>query len=106
MNGIVGCCARAESGHAVAPVPISVMKSRRLIAPSRLGTLKLAYWKRAMSVMGQKQTSGHVRVMSALPPKADMDQHGCDVRFVPKADICRCSNRRQPLSQVVANFRQ
>ena len=25
--------------------------------------------------------------MSALPPKADMDQHGCDVRFVPKADI-------------------
>jgi len=25
--------------------------------------------------------------MSALPPKADMDQHRCDVRFVPKADI-------------------
>jgi hypothetical protein len=25
--------------------------------------------------------------MSALPPKADMDQHGCDVRFVPKADV-------------------
>jgi len=25
--------------------------------------------------------------MSALPPKADMTQHGCDVRFVPKADI-------------------
>jgi hypothetical protein len=25
--------------------------------------------------------------MSALPPKADMDQSGCDVRFVPKADI-------------------
>jgi len=25
--------------------------------------------------------------MSALPPKADMDQPGCDVRFVPKADI-------------------
>jgi hypothetical protein len=33
--------------------------------------------------------------MSALPPKADMDQHGRDVRFVPKADILRCSNRRQ-----------
>jgi len=28
--------------------------------------------------------------MSALPPKADMDQSGCDVRFVPKADILRC----------------
>ena len=25
--------------------------------------------------------------MSALPPKADMAQHRCDVRFVPKADI-------------------
>jgi hypothetical protein len=25
--------------------------------------------------------------MSALPPKGDMDQHRCDVRFVPKADI-------------------
>jgi hypothetical protein len=25
--------------------------------------------------------------MSALPPKADMDQSGCDVRFVPKADV-------------------
>ena len=24
--------------------------------------------------------------MSALPPKADMDQHGCDVCFVPKAE--------------------
>ena len=24
--------------------------------------------------------------MSALPAKADMDQHNCDVRFVPKAD--------------------
>jgi hypothetical protein len=26
--------------------------------------------------------------MSALPPKADIDQHGRDVRFVPKADSC------------------
>ena len=25
--------------------------------------------------------------MFALPPKADMVQRGCDVRFVPKADI-------------------
>ena len=31
--------------------------------------------------------------MSALPPKADMDQHGRDVRFVPKADIMQCSSR-------------
>jgi hypothetical protein len=27
--------------------------------------------------------------MSALPPKADIDPHGRDVRFVPKADIPR-----------------
>ena len=25
--------------------------------------------------------------MSALPPKADMVQHRCNVRYVPKADI-------------------
>jgi len=40
-----------------------------------------------MSALGQKQTLRRVRLMSALPPKADMDQQGCDVRFVPKADI-------------------
>jgi hypothetical protein len=27
--------------------------------------------------------------MSALPPKADMKQQGCDVRFVPKPDMHR-----------------
>jgi hypothetical protein len=26
--------------------------------------------------------------MSALPPKADIAQHGDNVRFVPKADSC------------------
>jgi hypothetical protein len=26
--------------------------------------------------------------MSALPPKADIIHHDCDVRFVPKADSC------------------
>ena len=44
-----------------------------------------------MSALGQKQTSRRVRAMSALPPKADMDQSGCDVRFVPKADKVRRS---------------
>ena|SRR6516162_365526 len=46
------------------------------------------------SALGQKQTSEYVRAMSALPPKADMDPHGRDVRFVPKADILRCSKER------------
>ena len=30
--------------------------------------------------------------MSALPPKADMDQSGCDVRFVPDSDIPHCNH--------------
>src|SRR6516225_1224399 len=40
-----------------------------------------------MSALGQKQTLKRFHPMSALPPKADMDQHGCDVRLVPKANI-------------------
>ena len=40
-----------------------------------------------MSALGQKQTFTRLQPMSALPPKADMDQHRGDVRFVPKADI-------------------
>jgi len=35
--------------------------------------------------------------MSALPPKTDMDQHGCDVRFVPKADILHRGKRRHSI---------
>jgi hypothetical protein len=40
-----------------------------------------------MSALGQKQTSRPIRAMSALPPKADMDHQGCDVRFVPEAEV-------------------
>src|SRR6516164_4143271 len=36
-----------------------------------------------MSALGQKRTLGDFRLMSALPPKADMDQQRCDVRLVP-----------------------
>jgi hypothetical protein len=28
-------------------------------------------------------------------PKADIDQHRCDVCFVPKADILRCGKERR-----------
>ena len=41
-----------------------------------------------MSAMGQKQTLGKVRLMSALPSKADIEAQSRDVCFVPKADIC------------------
>jgi len=40
-----------------------------------------------MSALGQKQTSEHAWIMSALPPKADIETQSRDVRFVPKADI-------------------
>jgi hypothetical protein len=33
-----------------------------------------------MSALGQKQTSAHVRVMSALPPKAGIAERRCHVR--------------------------
>jgi hypothetical protein len=43
-----------------------------------------------MSVAGQKQTSDCHRLMSAIPPKADIDERWFNVRFVPITDIARC----------------
>jgi hypothetical protein len=40
-----------------------------------------------MSALGQKQTFRPFIAMSALPPKADIEERDQDVRFVPKADI-------------------
>ena len=40
-----------------------------------------------MSALGHKQTFAAQKVMSALPPKADMCSALGDVRFVPIADI-------------------
>ena len=78
----VTCCARAASGHEAAP-RTSVMNSRRLTDwPRKQSVLPYhavgrivhhgKFWL-PMSALGQKQTSAHVRVMSALPPKADID---------------------------------
>jgi hypothetical protein len=53
-----------------------------------------------MSALGQKQTFECVRVMSALPPKADIGYRCWDVRFVPEADIS--GGFGSPLSDVVA----
>ena len=41
----------------------------------------------AMSALGQKQTCAAHKLMSALPPIADMCGAARDVRFVPIADI-------------------
>ena len=43
-----------------------------------------------MSALGKKQTYATHKVMSALPPKADMCGATSDVRFVPEADIPGC----------------
>ena len=57
-----------------------------------------------MSALGQKRTCAAQKVMSALPPKADMCSAIRDIRFVPIADI-RTSSRlcrfEFPLSQIL-----
>ena len=50
-----------------------------------------------MSASGQKQTLQRVRPMSAILPKADIDEVVRNVRFVPKADVSRCS--KNPIIQ-------
>ena len=52
-----------------------------------------------MSALGQKQTSERVRVMSALPPKADIGTQPRNVRFVPKAD-------NSPIYTIASSARQ
>ena len=99
-TGVAGCCARAASGHMAAASPINEMKSRRLIASPEAHEhrFKLAQpkgcWRgveaqvsndRLMSALGQKQTLEHVRFMSALPPKADIDRWRREGYFGPKA---------------------
>jgi hypothetical protein len=40
--------------------------------------------------------------MSALPPKEDMDQEGCDVRFVPIREERHCSKIRRHCATLIA----
>jgi hypothetical protein len=70
------------------------MKSRRLIASPRGSGRDIvaktgALEGQLMSALGQKQTFPRVRLMSAIPPKADIAEGDDDVRFVPKGDITR-----------------
>jgi hypothetical protein len=60
-------------------VPVLRAHARRCLRHSKL--------ELPMSALGHKQTLGSVRVMSALPPKADIETQSRDVRFVPKGDI-------------------
>jgi hypothetical protein len=56
--------------------------------------------------LAHKRTLAHVRIMSALPPKADIGTQSRDVRFVPKADILRCSKELAIRSHFVGANRQ
>jgi hypothetical protein len=60
--------------------------SRRIIVASS----KTTYLR-----MGHKQKSKLYRLMSALPPKADIGTWSRNVCFVPKADIVRCGEVRR-----------
>ena len=55
------------------------VSARCLLYPHKQ-TLELSL---EMSALCQKRTSEHVRVMSALPPKADIAESECNVRYVP-----------------------
>ena len=57
-------------------------KRCQLCIPHRSRTRELT------SALGQKRTLDCSRVMSALPPKADIVERDRHVRFVPKADSC------------------
>ena len=57
-----------------------------------------------MSALGQKRTSEHVQSMSALPPKADVDHDGRDVRFVPEAEVGNLKGVMAVVVMAVANF--
>ena len=57
----------------------------------------------------QRRTSRRISRMSALPPKADINGRIFDVRFVPKADVCRpallerCRRRKSQALAVTKN---
>ena len=55
--------------------------------------------RRLMSALGQKQTCAAQKVMSALPPKADMCGALGDVRFVAKADSCTAAKIKEGLAR-------
>src|SRR6516162_7529395 len=84
VGNLVGCCERAASGQVATALPRSVMNSRRLMGfprqrishPStfagRCGVVRHSKISTPMSALGQKRTLQSVRIMSALPPKADI----------------------------------
>jgi hypothetical protein len=115
------CCVSAGRGQAAAELATTLMKSRRRIASPKgsRSASTIAYGTRlqqgfATGGMGSDPSfcvaticgpecplwvnNGHSRSqmpMSALPPKADINRRQLDIRFMPKADVSRCSKNPQ-----------
>jgi hypothetical protein len=94
MNPVNGsdCCALAASGHPVAALPKSVMKSRRLKDRPFTGELTIGGClvqhsnpEPLMSALGQKLPRRGRVAMSALPPKAAATVTDRRVRFGAKS---------------------
>src|SRR5262249_41680941 len=73
MTGIADCCARAESGHVTATLPIKLINSRRLMAVSGANAQdvrSIALGKGLpTSALGQKRTHAVQQRMSSLGQK-------------------------------------
>src|SRR6516164_4256670 len=79
--------ARASAREADGVRALICRRHLRSAPPQKIWHAANDLWCSAQS--GREQTAcGQAAIaMFALPPKADIAQHGCDVRFVPKADI-------------------
>jgi hypothetical protein len=91
---------------------IAMMRLQQGFAPGEMGfRAKFAQQQSEplMSALGQKQTSAHVHVMSALPPKADIGTGPYQLRrtnfgsFVIFAAIRRASSLVSSLAVGVSN---
>src|SRR5215813_10725166 len=99
MTGIAPCCARAASGHAAAAPPSNEMNSRRFIALtqtqgswqySRSGPCIAAKADTQCPLWVKSGKAQDEQMLSGVPRKRTKSTSRF-VRFVPKADITRCS---------------
>jgi hypothetical protein len=81
--GVRGHQARGDRPNA----PAGTRRQVRLLETESVVSLHSSNLEPLMFALGQKRTSEHVQVMSALPPKADIAESDWHVRHVPKADI-------------------
>ena len=80
-------CCGAECGDKISSSHCLAPGSEQGIVAGEPGRPEVVKRRSVMSALGQKRTLGHLRAMSALPPKADIAERHCHVRFVPEADI-------------------